>query len=98
MSINSNSSGNGRSNINIYTNANSSGSSDDVFNNNMMMMNLSIDNGEEAKNSIAPFDANAFNAHDGSTFNEGMYDDGSKDMYLKFLLNKDQNRGSKVGR
>jgi len=98
----SSSSGNGSSNINTYTNANSSGSSD-VFNNSnnnmMMMMNLSIDNGEEAKNSsIATFDANAFNAPDGSTFNEGMYDDGSKDMYLKFLLNKDQNRGSKVGR
>jgi len=50
----------GSSNMNIDTNANSSGSSD-VFNNSnnmMMMMNLSIDNGEEAKNSIAPFDAN----------------------------------------
>ena len=91
---------NSMSSINIDTNANSSGSSD-VFNNSnnmMMMMNLSIDNGEEVKNSIATFDANAFHAPDGSTFNEGMYDDGSKDMYLKFLLNKDQNRGSKVGR
>ena len=78
----------GSSNMNIDTNANSSGSSDDVFNNNMMMMmmSLSIDNGEEAKNSIATFDANAFNAADGSTFNEGMYDDGSKDMFMKFLL------------
>ena len=49
----------GSSNMNIDTNANSSGSSD-VFNNsnNMMLMNLSFDNGEEAKNSIAPFDAN----------------------------------------
>jgi len=27
-----------------------------------------------------------------------MYDDGSKDMYLKFLLNKDQNRGSKTSK
>ena len=102
MTMNSSSSGgNGTSNMNIDTNANSSSSSD-VFNNNsnnmMMMMSLSIDHGEVVKNSIATFDANAFNAHDGSTFNEGMYDDGSKDMYLKFLLNKDQNRGSKVGR
>ena len=41
----------------------------------------------EAKNSIAPFDANAFNAADGSTYNEGMYDDdGTKEMDLKFLL------------
>jgi len=48
--------------MNIDTNANSSGSSDDVFNNNnnmmMILMSLSIDNGEEAKNSIAPFDTN----------------------------------------
>ena len=102
MTMNSNSSS-GMSNTNININANSSGSSDAVFNN-MMMMSLSIDNGEggvdhggEAKNSIATFDANAL--YDGSsTSNEGMYDDGSKDMYLKFLLNKDQNRGSKVGR
>ena len=41
----------------------------------------------EAKNSIAPFDANVFNAADGSTYNEGMYDDdGTKEMDLKFLL------------
>jgi len=54
----SSSGGNGSSNIDTYTNANSSGS-DDVFSNNSMMilMSLSIDNGEEAKNSIATFDA-----------------------------------------
>jgi len=51
----SSSGGNGSSNMNIDTNANSSGS-DDVFSNNSMMilMSLSIYNGEEAKNSIAP--------------------------------------------
>ena len=87
MTMNSSSSGgNGTSNMNIDTNANCSSSSDVFNNNNMMMMSLSIDNGEEAKNSIATFDANAFNAADGSTFNEGMYDDGSKDMFMKFLL------------
>ena len=53
----------------------------------MILMSLSYNIGEEAKNSIAPFDANAFNAADGSTFNEGIYDDdGTKEMDLKFLL------------
>ena len=90
MTINSSSSSNGSSNINTYTNANRSGSSD-VFNSNNMMilMSLSIDNGDEAKHSIATFDANAFSAPDGSTYNEGMYDDDdddSKGMYMKFLL------------